>query len=122
MSFTPKNRSLSDIETDLMNCLLRSPTIDSITLGIPQIQIPPTTIPDPIATFALKIGWMPNFILDLNLFQFRGNLLDRIHSYLRFIFTKISTKKSHYSQHHEKLFIRHSSRDRLFLGLSASSC
>lgn len=25
---TPKNRSISDIETDLMNCLLRSPTID----------------------------------------------------------------------------------------------
>jgi hypothetical protein len=29
MPHTHKNRSLSDIETDLMNCLLRSPTIDS---------------------------------------------------------------------------------------------
>jgi hypothetical protein len=28
MSPTHKNRSLSDIETDLMNCLLKAPTID----------------------------------------------------------------------------------------------
>jgi hypothetical protein len=28
MSPTSKNRSIADIETDLINCLLRSPTID----------------------------------------------------------------------------------------------
>jgi hypothetical protein len=28
MPHTRKNRSLSDIETDLMNCLLKAPTLD----------------------------------------------------------------------------------------------
>jgi hypothetical protein len=65
MTPTTKNRSISDIEADLINCLLTAPTID-----YPWNPADPDTADyyaRSDATFVWKIGRMPNSAIALSL-------------------------------------------------------